>query len=326
MFAGSLAIALNLTSVALLAFFIGLFLLSLLTPLLFPRLSFFNFATRKFSLWLLVTGPWWIGGICVALFWPRMESELSLSWLANFAHWHHADLFNFTSWHGLTLLVCSLILVWLLIVISVQSWRKSLSMRCLLDLSNTQKLQNHMSHKVYLLQSNIPSAFTSGLMSPKVYLTSALLKQLDQQQLEIIIQHELAHVRAYDPLFNVIFSVFCRFFPKPISHILMQHYSLLTEQMADSAASYYYDNLDIAQTLINVARLQQKLPNNCDGTQLSYFGNEQVSQRVHRLISPLEKPSVLILLITIVALIGAPLIAASTVDSFHHFIETIFTH
>lgn len=326
MLVGSLAIALNLMSVALMAFFISVLLMSLSIPFKFSKLSHFTFRTRKFVLWVLATGPWWIAGTCVAIFWPRLEGDGAASWISNFAHWHHEDLFDVNSWHGLTLLVSSLVLFWLLTVIAIQSWNKSISMRQLLELSDTQELPNHNSNKVYTLHSSIPTAFTSGLLSPKVYLTSALQKQVNQQELDIIIQHELAHVRTYDPLCKVIFSLFCRFYPKPVCNVLVQHYNLLTEQMADSAVTHLYDNLDVAQTLINVARLQQKLPTNCDGVQLSYFGNEQISQRVHTLVSPLEKTSTWVLFITIVVFVGAPLIAASTVDSFHHFIETIFTH
>lgn len=273
MLVGSLAIALDLLSVALMAFFIGVLLMSLSIACKFSTLNHFTFRTRKFVLWLLATGPWWIAATCVAIFWPRLEGDGSASWISNFAHWQHEDLFAVNRWHSLTLLVSTLLLFWLLTVIAIQSWNKSIAMRQLLELSDRQELPNHNSNKVYTLHSNIPTAFTSGLLSPKVYLTSALQKQ-----------------------------------------------------MADSAVTHLYDNLDVAQTLINVARLQQKLPSNCDGVQLSYFGNEQISQRVHTLVSPLEKTPMWALCITLVALVGAPLIAASTVDSFHHFIETIFTH
>lgn len=326
MIVGSLAVVLNLLSVALLAFFIGVLLLSLMTSLMCSKLSYFTFRTRKFVLWTLVTAPWWIGLMCVALFWPNLDGGLSIPWLSNFAHWHHEYIFTFTSWHGLTLFISSLVFIWLLTVIAVQYWKKLISMRGLLELSNTQDISSHNSYKAYILQSNIPTAFTAGLMSPKIYVTSALQQQVNQQELDIIIQHELAHARAYDPLCKVIFTLFCRFYPKLISCSLMQHYNLLTEQMADSAVTHFYDSLDVAQTLINVARLQQNMPIHCDGAQLSYFGNEQINQRVLRLVSPIDKTPLIGLLITITAFIAVPVITASTIDSFHHFIETFFTH
>ena len=68
MLVGSLAITLNLMSVALLAFFIGVVVLSVSAPLCFSKLSHFTFRIRKLALWLLATGPWWIGAICVAIF------------------------------------------------------------------------------------------------------------------------------------------------------------------------------------------------------------------------------------------------------------------
>jgi hypothetical protein len=323
---GGLAVTLNLMSVALLAFFIGFVLLSLAAPLCFSKLCHFTFRTRKLALWLLATGPWWIGATCFAIFWPRIDNGLSASWISSFAHWHHEQLFTFTSWHGLQLLICSLILTWLLVVMAISSWRKSVAMSNLLELSTPSKMAHQDSHKVYSLRLTIPTAFTAGLLSPKVYLSTALQKQVDAQELDIIIQHELAHVRAYDPLFKVIFALFCRFYPTPVNYILMQQYSLLTEQMADHAVTHSHDNLDVAQTLIKVAKLQYQLPVNYDNSQLSYFANEQISQRVYTLVSPLEKTPVLALFVAIAALIGVPLLAASTIDSFHHFIETFFTH
>ncbi len=121
------------------------------------------------------------------------------------------------------------------------------------------------------------------------------------------------------------------FFPATATRELIKQFTLLTEQMADSAVTKEYHNLDVAQTLINVARMQRSVDsmhNNmgCEGLQTSYFGNDQTSVRVQSLISPVMSSSRLAMGFAIILFASAPLLTASTVDSLHHIIETFFTH
>ena len=183
----------------------------------------------------------------------------------------------------------------------------------------------------YSLPLNIPAAFTAGLLSPKIYLTTALLEQVNQRELDIIVRHEFAHVKSRDPLFKVVFASFACFFPQGAKHKLIQQLTLLTEQLADSSVTATYDNLDVAQTLINVARMQRNLGVitnrlGCDGMQTSHFGNDQTSIRVQRLVNPVLSSSWLAVGLSLVLIVSVPLLTASTVDSLHHFIETFFTH
>lgn len=181
-------------------------------------------------------------------------------------------------------------------------------------------------HRYYLLPLAIPAAFTTGLISPKIYLTTALQERVNEQELDIIIRHEMAHVAARDPLFKVIFATFAGFFPLGMKQHLVKQFTLLTEQMADHAVTNEHDHLDVAQALVNVARMQRSITLGCDGLQTSYFGNDQTSVRVQRLIYPVCTSSRLAIGLAIVLLVIAPALTASTVDSLHHIIETFFTH
>lgn len=144
--------------------------------------------------------------------------------------------------------------------------------------------------------------------------------------LDIIIQHELAHVRARDPLFKSIYSFFCLLYPKPIRRILQQHFTLLTEQQADSAVTGYHDNLDVAQTLISVAKKQRQFPHRCEGSVVSHFSHDQITLRVQKLLSPQSQISELTLVFTGLCFLTAMLFTVLMVDGFHHLIETYFIH
>jgi beta-lactamase regulating signal transducer with metallopeptidase domain len=172
----------------------------------------------------------------------------------------------------------------------------------------------------------VPVAFTTGFISPKIYVSTGLQTQVSDEQLNIIVNHELAHVTARDPLFKVLFTALASFYPSRIKQTLIEQYVLMTEKMADNEVTKEYDHLDIAQTLIDVARLQKALPTDCDQASVSYFGHDYTSLRVEGLLNPINKPSLTTFIITLALLATMPVLAASTVDSFHHFIETFFIH
>ena len=327
----NLAISLNLLSIAVLAFAISVVFIAVISPFTLHRIAQFTFGIRKVILWSLVTAPWWIAISCVGFFWPRQQDIFPAALLNDFAHWHHVDIFSFTSWHAVTLLSASAYLLWSVTRTVYIRRKQSSAMADLIGLSDI-KLQ-HINGKqgYYSLPLPIPAAFTTGLLSPKIYVTTALKERVNEQELDIIIRHEMAHVEARDPMYKVVFATFAAFFPATATRELIKQFTLLTEQMADSAVTKEYDNLDVAQTLINVARMQRSVDsmhNNmgCDGLQTSYFGNDQTSVRVQSLISPVMSSSRLAMGFAIILFASAPLLTASTVDSLHHIIETFFTH
>ncbi|MGL5047486.1 MAG: M56 family metallopeptidase [Shewanella sp.] len=326
MLVGDLAITLNLLSVAVLAFAISVVFISLALGFTLPRLENLTFRLRKVILWSLVTAPWWIAINCVVFFWPKQQDFFSVAWLNEFVHWHHADIFSFNSWHAVTLLSATVFLIWSMIKTVCSRKKQSSTMASLLGLSDVPPQEANTEHRYYLLPLEIPAAFTTGLISPKIYLTTALHERVNDQELDIIIRHEMAHVAARDPLFKVIFATFAGFFPPGMKQHLVKQFTLLTELMADHAVTNEHDNLEVAQALVNVARMQRSITLGCDGLQTSYFGNDQTSVRVQRLIYPVCTSSRLVIGLAIVLLAIAPVLTASTVDSLHHIIETFFTH
>jgi len=82
-----------------------------------------------------------------------------------------------------------------------------------------------------------PEAFCAGLLSPRVYLSSAALQSVGEQQLAAVIEHEAHHCRRRDPLRILIVRVLgdCLFF-LPVMRHLRERYLTLAELAADEAA------------------------------------------------------------------------------------------
>lgn len=326
MLLGEQAILLNLLSIAVLAFVVGSLLTIAALKFVLPGIQNLEFRTRKILLWLMVTAPWWIALCCMMFFWLRQHDYLFTAWVNEFAHWHHVDIFMFTSWHAITLYCAGLFIVSTLIKTLFSIRKQALAMSDMLSLSEIRTEKSSTDADFYTLAVNIPVAFTAGILSPKIYVTTDILERINGQELDIIVRHETAHVVSYDPFFKLVFSIFSGFYPASIRKILNRQFTLLTEQMADHAVTYEHDNLDVAQTLINVARMQRRVAIDCNGMQASFFTGDQTSVRVERLINPALPTSRYLLCIALILLASAPLLTASTVDSLHHFIETLFTH
>ncbi|WP_372871878.1 M56 family metallopeptidase [Shewanella sp.] len=326
MLVGNLAITLNLLSIAVLACAISILFITMVSGFILPRLENAAFGIRRLNLWALVTAPWWIAVCCVVLFWPSTQQSLPIQWLNEFAHWHHIDIFSFSSWHSVTLIAASLYLFWGLVKALYVRHRQSSNLVNLLELSSIVSKKTQSQKQYYSLPVSVPAAFTAGLLSPRIYLTTALCQLVSEQELDIIVRHEQAHVAAYDPLLRVVFAFFAGFFPTSTKHKLIGQFTLLTEQVADHAVTDVYDSLDIAQTLINVARMQRPVTDSEDRLHASYFGNDHTTIRVKLLINPVFISSRLTTGLSLALFGTVLLLTASSVDSFHHIIETLFTH
>lgn len=331
MLLGYFAISLNLLSIAVLAFAISLFFIVLIERHVITRIESASFKIRKVTLWLLVTSPWWVAFTCLGIFWPQPQGIFPFEWLNDFAHWHHVDHFNFTSWHTLTLLLTGTYLTWALAKTIFVSSKQCSALGDLLGFSGERPAENSDNGCYYTIPNTVPTAFTFGMFRPKVYLTTALKQQVSNRDLAIVVSHEVAHVKARDPLFKFIFAIFANVFPSTAAKNLRNQYTLLTEQMADNAVTKVHDKLDVAQALVRIARLQHQHHSahsslNFAMSPASYFGEDQISKRVNYLIAPVSIHSRWAIAMTLLMLGVFPWVTASGVDSLHHLIETIFTH
>ncbi|TVU82920.1 M56 family metallopeptidase [Pseudoalteromonas neustonica] len=324
MIVGNWAFFLNLTSAAVTAFICVVVLISFFHTSLCKKLAVFQLTTRKYILWLTISSPWWISLLSTLVFFLAQQNPMS-NWWQGVAHWHHLEVFSVYSWHSVLLITT----VCLMVSASVHTFfslnRHRTAMSSLFALSNTHPHRDYPNQSVYVIEHHLPEAFTVGFFNPKVYITSGL-EALDEKTVQIVVQHELAHLKARDPLFKTLFSLFSWCFPSPTRAALQQSYTALTEQIADVGATQYFDGLDVAQALINVARFQRQQRITNDNIFTSHFSNEQITQRIQTLLTPIPTTPKPLLIVTLFSFMAIALFTLSTVDSVHHLIETFFIH
>ena len=89
-------------------------------------------------------------------------------------------------------------------------------------------------NQTYIIDSSVPTAFTGGLIKPSCFISTELFKQLNEDEIAIIVQHEKAHIHYADPLKKWLFSFFAAYFVTQIKHRLIAMMSLAMEQDADT--------------------------------------------------------------------------------------------
>lgn len=106
-----------------------------------------------------------------------------------------------------------------------------------------------------------PAAFTTGLLYPRIVVSSAVVEALTDAELDAILMHEAAHARRRDPL-RLLVAAFCRdlVFFLPLSHTLFGVVREAQERAADDVAAEAAGALEVASALIAVLRVARREP------------------------------------------------------------------
>ncbi|MGH0037880.1 MAG: M56 family metallopeptidase [Myxococcota bacterium] len=104
--------------------------------------------------------------------------------------------------------------------------------------------------------SERPFSFTSGLLRPVAYVSSALCEALSPEALAVVVAHERAHVRRRDPLRWIAAATLSLALPPAVRRELIGELELASEQACDEAAARAVgDRLRVAETLLAAERL-----------------------------------------------------------------------
>ncbi len=318
---GQWALILNLLTVTVLAFIIANVFVSLVFLSVKNSIQGYTLSTRKSLLWLCVLTPWIIA-LCVTLFFsPFLQSGANFIWLTELAHWHHPDVFYFLSWHSISLISFISFSFYITVQKLMQAYRNHHQINLLRTLTTKNK-------DVFIIDSPIPTAFTGGLTKPSCFVSTGLIEQLDSADVEIIIQHELAHLHYRDPLKKWLFSFFCAYFISNVKQVLVSVMTITMEQAADSFfVKRKQQAHDVASTLVKFTKLAVKdsIHEQDKNELLVHFCRQSIEQRVLQLLNdtqlklfPIKK---ILLGITLLAVIST-----TSVDSLHHAIEMSFNH
>ena len=232
-------------------------------------------------------------------------------------HWHHADVFEFSGWHGWILSAAAF---WLLLRCGQFVLNQSrLMSRIQLLLSETVTGQGD-GYRV--LPTSEAVAMTTGFFRSRILLSQGLLQQTSKDQQVVILAHEQAHLRARDNLLRLLLTLMTAVLPDLAAKPLISRFSLVTEQLADAAVTQHHDATSIAQTLVQVARLRhaQALPG-----QSAFIARQQLTERVYELLEP-TRPSRGLQLLVLLALLLMALSALSAMDALHHLFDLFLIH
>lgn len=327
------AIVFNLLSIALMGLLAATALLALIWPLIARHIMLFSAAAHKKLLWLFVVTPWVASILCLFIFLPSVFQLESTVWLTPLAHWHHPYVFYLDSWHGATLFLFMLGTAYVFIRSGLGAARHLNALNLLTRLSKESpgsRVQNNSRQwkiglDIIVLESRTPVAFAAGLLNPRCYVTTGLIGQVSEAELDIILAHERVHIKHKDTQKKLFFTLLASLYPKPIAQRLNRLFSLATEQLADAHVSQSYSVFDIAQTLVNAAKIWRFSGGNVNALSINYFIADDVDMRVRALVAPQKCRSfpwacclLIMTLTTILSFVG--------VDTLHHLIEAIFSH
>lgn len=87
----------------------------------------------------------------------------------------------------------------------------------------------------FVFKSSKPSAITAGLLRPRIYLSSALIRLSTPDELSSVVYHEKSHQNHFDPLKNLFLDYISDLLPPfPLKSWLFAQYQTLVEISCDA--------------------------------------------------------------------------------------------
>lgn len=145
-----------------------------------------------------------------------------------------------------------------------------------------------LDRQVLLVDDQEPLAFCHGLLWPRVYLSTGLLRVLSPRELEAVVRHEEVHVRQRDPLRLFVLQVLtATFFVMPLARTLRDRYRVWLEVRADYEAVKQVGREPLAGALLKL--LQPSAQRAFSGAVSAFNPTEE---RVRRLLDPSPQPRI----------------------------------
>lgn len=279
-------------------------------------LSCFNVAAKQRFLWCIALFPYGVGLYAATLV---LTPALTHQFLpVDHGHLHSLQgHFHWLSWQGMAVLLLSMAAVWKLLAILWRRAQQGRHLQTLLAFSDIDSMG------CYRVESDIPNAFTLGLLNPKILISRALDRALTADELDIVVRHELAHQRARDPLRLSLFGLLIGVFIPPARQELYATLELLIEQQADAVvASQFRDPSVVAATLIKVNRLALRHRRQTPDLFACGFCTTAIEARIQQLLDNDQGRSFPFtsFLLSIFICVAVGIYYA---NNFHHSIETL---
>ncbi|HVG43049.1 MAG TPA: M56 family metallopeptidase, partial [Chitinophagaceae bacterium] len=115
--------------------------------------------------------------------------------------------------------------------------------------------------KIYL-SDRVKAPLTIGFLKPVILIPLASINHLNTEQMEAVILHELAHIKRFDYLINMLLSLIeATMFFNPFMQLLSRHIKRERENSCDDwVLQYEYNATNYARALLKIATLQTNQP------------------------------------------------------------------
>jgi len=133
-----------------------------------------------------------------------------------------------------------------------------------------------------VVESAAPFALSAGMWKGEIFISSGLIAALEETHVQVIADHEAAHLAHRDNLIHYLVQVlFCPVSAWP-ARLLLRDLRDAAEQVADLAAAQASGPYVVAETLVRVHRLglTVKTPS------FAYFNPTSLERRVQELVTP----------------------------------------
>ena len=321
MIQGEAAIFLNLLSITAFSALLIIAALAIWLKLNGRFLNDYSASSRRSILWIVALSPWVLGLVAAILAVGSGTQYFPVPTTFDLLHWHHPREFLLVSWHGITTVIA----------VSCASFLLARSISRL-SVNNRQiKLLRELAevdeHGIYQLDADTPAAFTAGYSHPRCYITSALRKQLSNDEYSIIQLHEKEHAKRFDPLKKWGFQLLTSFYPQNTGRQLNRSMTMAVEQCADSAvARVFADKSFIASTLLRVRRLTNSpIENTMDSNAACHYALDDIEGRISYLLADQQGKEFPFVAAVLTATFMS-ITCALSADIFHHVIEFTLSH
>ncbi len=304
-----MSLALETLSQWLLVWTLLLIALRLLYPLLRPALERLHPADGAVVRLALYVLPWALSGLLV---WAVNGGAGGL-WVQPHCHGDECQPHRPDIIYPLVLLVAALSAWGALAIYTLwRSWQAHRKARHLLMLARREG-------DWWVLPISAPLVFTLGFWRCRLFVSQGLLSELSPQAMDVVAAHEHAHRYRADNL-RTFLATLALLPLLPFCLGLREDLKLGHEKACDLAACQRADATFVAQTIVDVTRLQQPAPQGLDA---SFFARCHTRARVQALLAPIPATGGRTIALAFMGFCALVLFTLG-VDSLHHGLEWLW--
>jgi beta-lactamase regulating signal transducer with metallopeptidase domain len=127
-------------------------------------------------------------------------------------------------------------------------------------------------------------AITMGIFKPRIVLSTFVLTEFDDQEIDAIILHEIYHFKNFDPLKVFLITIILDAIHYiPIMKVLAHSYKICNELLADQfAISKMNTSFGLSKALLKISRIHKKIPISIGVG----FANSAINFRIQQILEP----------------------------------------